>query len=260
MSGVAPPGAQPSAQPGIPSAAVGTPAAILLRRLGTLSALSATEADLVRGIAAVPRQHPVRSELCAEGSICLPRFVVSGWACRQRILADGRRQIVSFLLPGDLIGPVLRPRIASPCAAIALTQVETVDGTALGDLSNDPAAARQGIARAVHLIDRLDDVLLRDQIVRLGRQTAYERTLNLLLEFRDRLLAVGLGQPDRYAMPLTQETLADALGLSVVHVNRTLQQIRRDGLVELRSGMVLLKDVELIEATADWQPLPRTLD
>lgn len=238
------------------SGAFSSAGAILLRRFKALGSLSPAEADLLLGVAASPRQHPVRTEICAAGSACPPRFVVSGWVCRQRILADGRRQIVSFVLPGDPIGPLLRPRIASPCSATALTQVETVDGTVLTDAANEPGESRQGITRAVHLMDRLGEVLLRDQIVRLGRQTAYERVLHLLLEFRDRLLLVGLGQRDRFAMPLTQETLADALGLSVVHVNRTLQQIRRDGLIELRSGGVVLHDLENIEAMADWQPLP----
>ena len=79
-----------------------------------------------------------------------------------------------------------------------------------------------------------------DQITRLGRRTAYERFGNLLLELYHRLHVVGLARDGRFALPLTQEMLADALGLSVVHVNRTVQQMRRDGLLELRAGTVVI--------------------
>ena len=235
-------------------------ATLLLRRLASFGPLSDAETDQVRLLPGGRRLHPPRSELYPEGNACPARFVVAGWGCRQRVLADGRRQIVSFLLPGDLIGPVLRPRLRSLCGGLALTGMETVDITPLVDVADQAGPARSGIARAMHLLGRMDEFALRHQVVRLGRQTAFERTLHLLLELRDRLTRVGIGQADRFAMPLTQEILADALGLSAVHVNRVLQQARRDGLIELRGGVVILLRTELIEAITDWQPLPEPVD
>ena len=97
---------------------------------------------------------------------------------------------------------------------------------------------------------------MSDHIVRLGRQTAYERMVHLMLEFHHRLQIAGLATNDSFPMPLTQEVMADSLGLSVVHVNRTLQQVRRDGLLEIRSGQVKLLDLKLMQAVADWVPVP----
>jgi CRP-like cAMP-binding protein len=99
-----------------------------------------------------------------------------------------------------------------------------------------------------------DDVRFRDHVVRLGRQTAYERVVHLMLEFSSRLDAIGQVSEQGFALPVTQEILADALGLSVVHINRTLQQIRRDRLFDLRSGQVTLRQIDLMKAMADWSP------
>ena len=238
------PGARLASQPG--------PADILLRRFLALAPLSGEEAGLLRELPATTRQHAARSELNPEGVVMPPRILVAGWACRQRLLADGRRQIVSFVLPGDLLDPTLRPRLPSPCAAVALTAAATVDAAPLVRQAERADAANSGIAQAIRLMCGSDVMLLRDHIMRLGRQTAYERMLHLLLELHDRLRTVGLVEGGRFDLPLTQEVLADALGLSIVHVNRTLQQIRREGLVEMKGGSVALLEPELMEVAADW--------
>src|SRR5262249_10318746 len=90
-----------------------------------------------------------------------------------------------------------------------------------------------------------------------GRLTAYERVAHLLLELFHRLRPVGFTQGNRYLLPLTQEMLADALGLSVVHTNRTLQQLRRDRLIELNSSAVNILQPEALAELADYrQPAP----
>jgi CRP-like cAMP-binding protein len=93
--------------------------------------------------------------------------------------------------------------------------------------------------------------------VRLGRQTACGRFAHLMLELSGRLARLGLVSGDSFAMPLTQEVLADALGLSVVHVNRTVQLLRREGLLDIRGGMVSLLQPERLRALASWAPLPQ---
>ncbi len=231
-------------------------ARMVLDRLNSLAALSQAETGLVQSLRNGRRRHTARSELYAESTPIPARFVLSGWGCRQRILSDGRRQIISLLLPGDLIGPTLRPRLLTPCTGVALTTMETADITPLMEHAYTVAPNQSGLTRALHLLDRLDEVTLRNQIMRLGRQTAYERTLHLLLELRDRIGASGGVQADRYPMPLTQEVLADVLGMTVVHVNRTLQQARREGTIELKTGTVTLLKTSLIEALTDWHPRP----
>ena len=90
--------------------------------------------------------------------------------------------------------------------------------------------------------------------MRLGRQTASGRFAHLMLELHERLARVGLADESCFAMPLTQEALADVLGFSVVHVNRTVQQLRRDCLLDVRSGTVVLMQRECLQDLASWTP------
>jgi CRP-like cAMP-binding protein len=176
-----------------------------------------------------------------------PSILLSGWACRTRIFSDGRRQILSLLLPGDLIGVHRQSR---PMAATGIT--------ALTDVTLCPAPRPQpdqpGLAEAYARSGAVEEFYLFRQIARLGRLSAYERVLDLLLETRDRLSIVGLGAADGFPMPLTQEALADTLGLTSVHVNRTLQTLRREGLLDLRSGVARLTDIDRLMRMIDYRP------
>jgi CRP-like cAMP-binding protein len=159
------------------------------------------------------------------------RLVLSGWVAEARVISDGRRQITVIRLPGDLIDLAACRRLG--LNVTGLTRFQTADGSGLAAaIAADPAshACEQAGAQQAHV----------DQITRLGRLSAYERTSHLLLELHERLLTVGLAGPGSFHMPLTQEVLADVLGLSIVHVNRTMQQLRRDGLISYRSSQVSL--------------------
>jgi CRP-like cAMP-binding protein len=228
----------------------------VISRLSSLVGLSAAELRVLEELPGPPRMYPARSELVGVGMVQAPQLLLSGWACYHRLLGDGRRQIVSFLLPGDPVGSLLNAGLPSNCAAIALTPVSTIDARPLVAAA-EPSEGLPGLSHLLRVMASREEMALRDQIVRLGRQTAYERMVHLFLEFRDRLHSAGLAAGHSFTLPLTQETLADALGLSVVHVNRTLQQIRRDGLLELRGGTVTLLQPEGLEAAADWRPPPR---
>ena len=219
-----------------------------------MGGLSETELDLLRSLGDRRERRVAGEEIVAEGEhASRPQFIVSGWACRQRVLADGRRQIFSILLPGDGIG-FSRSQRAELASVHALTAVETVDAGPV--LSAVQTGRAPGVARALAAIEPLEQMLLLDQMVRLGRQTAYERVAHLLLELQRRLEIAGLGDSQRFPLPLTQEILADALGLSMVHINRTLQQLRREGLIELRSGVAILLERDFLTRIADYR-LPR---
>ncbi len=225
----------------------------IVHRLQAFATLSAAELQFLRDLSRQTRNHDPRAELCQEGRVPAPRILLSGWACRQRMLGDGRRQIISFLLPGDPCSSLERPAVASHCAVVALTPVTVVEARAL-ETAITGATAYPGLALAIRLMTIQDGLLLQDQVVRLGRQTAYERMVHLLLELRSRLSVVQMVEGNVFPMPVTQEILADALGLSIVHVNRTLQQIRRDGMLEFRYGQVTILDLAMMEAVADWAP------
>jgi CRP-like cAMP-binding protein len=222
---------------------------VVVRRLRLLSALSDAELELLRSLGERRHRHAAGDELVTEGDLTdRPRFIVSGWACRQRVLPDGRRQIFNFLLPGDGLG-LNRSLGAELSTVTALTALETADAEPL--LSAVQAGRAPGLARALAAIEPIEHKLLLDHLVRLGRQTAYERVAHFLLELQRRLEITGLGDDQRFPLPLTQEIMADALGLSIVHVNRTLQQLRRERLIELRSGVTILLQPELLADIAD---------
>lgn len=222
----------------------------IVRRMRRLANLSEQESELLRRLGERRERHSQGEQLAAEGAGGVrPRFVVSGWACRQRLMPDGRRQIFSLLLPGDSIGFDARPALAT---VSALTALETVDAGAVQDAIR--AGGSPGLAHAVSANQLLEDALLLDHAVRLGRLTAFERVAHFLLELQHRLEIVGLGDRQRFPLPLTQEILADTLGLSIVHVNRTLQQLRRSGMIELRSGVAILLEPEAMARLCDYRP------
>jgi|GEM_PF-1678052 len=174
--------------------------------------------------------------------------VVSGWIAETRILSDGRRQIFCFLIPGD-VATTSRASDIGGRALVALTNAEVADAGALG-LPETGDANGNWVAEAA----RRSEARLYDHIVRVGRLTARERVLNLLLELHDRLDSIGLVKENTFRLPLTQEVFADALGLSVVHINRTLQQLRREGLITLGRGAVTLHHQHKLSAIAYYQP------
>ena len=238
------------------------PADVVLKRLRSLAPLSERESALVLGLGAQRQTNPAGVELYREGSaIGRPKVLLDGWAARCRVLPDGRRQIFTFVLPGDAIGLCSRSEPVALSSTIGLTRTITADAASLADAAYQRNDDFEGISLAVSVAGTLEEASLLDHIVRLGRQTAYERMAHLLLELRWRLMTVGLGTERKFPMPLTQEGLADALGLSIVHVNRTLQQLRREGLVEARSGYVEILKPEVMIAASDFRlPQPTRQD
>ncbi len=243
-----------SGTPASTAAPVPSGVSAFILRLSALCKLSAEEIHLLQGLGRFVRSHLSNTEIAVDGAPMSARVVVSGWACQQRMLGDGRRQIISLLLPGDVIGSLDQPKLPSKDSFVALTPLVTAEASALvkAVASGDPAY--RGLARAVRLLTQQEIAMMRDQIVRLGRQTAYERMTHLMLELHARLQLVGIAGNNAFPMPLTQETLGDVLGLSAVHTNRVMQQMRRDGLLETRSGQVKILDLKAMRTVADWLP------
>jgi len=224
-------------------------ARVLALGFSAFTSLSDAEGNLLRDLAGATRYHPPYRDLhAAEAPPPPPRMIVAGWAAQYRQLADGQRQVVSLRLPGDFVAPLGQLRFPSACAVAALTELETVDAQPLADAG----PAHPGLAHAVRVMAHLEAALLDEQIVRLGRQTAGGRFAHLMLELHDRLGRVGLAGEGRFALPLTQHALADVLGFSVVHVNRTLQQLRRDCLLDMRNGTVVLMQRDRLQELAGW--------
>lgn len=228
---------------------------MLLHRLSRFAHLAPNEVALVGSLSTRSEDYPAGTELVAEGqSLDSPRLLLSGWACRFRMLPDGRRQIFEFILPGDIYGLCLRPQAIALTTAVALTPVVIADASALGEAIMQKPEEFPGLTAALHSTASLEEAYLLNQLMRVGRQTAYERTAHLILELHERLGVVGLAEETTVPIPLTQEIMADALGLSVVHLNRTLQQLRRNQLIEFKSGQVRLLQPEQLAGIADFRP------
>ncbi|HEY8614752.1 Crp/Fnr family transcriptional regulator [Phenylobacterium sp.] len=150
-----------------------------------------------------------------------------------RVLPDGRRQIYLLALPGDVV--LARPQdVGAHCSLVALSALECVDVAQL--LNRVRQADREDVAQAMNQALHQMQERRYDAVVRLGRRTAMQRVADLLLELHDRVHELGLVGSDGFRLPLTQEHFADALGLSVVHVNRSLRTLRRNKLVNFRFG------------------------
>lgn len=219
-----------------------------ISRLGSLSPLDTHEWKALAEAQEVRLRIPAHRGIIDEGErVTAPRIILSGWAGRTRIFADGRRQILSLLLPGDLIGKCRQSHPLAATGAVALTDMVLCPAP-------EPRHEKRGLAEAYARSGALEEFYLFRQIARLGRMSAYERIVDLLLEARERLAAVALGPKDSFHFPITQEALADLLGLTSVHVNRTLKALRQDGVMDLRSGTLHIKDparlVDLVEHRA----------
>jgi len=233
---------------------VADPGAIIARGFAQYASLNEQENSYLAAQLVNVQRYPARSELIpANSESAAALFLLSGWACRARSLADGRRQIIEFLLPGDIVGFSPTKGRRALAAAYALTPV-TVSLASNFYQAFDDTGPFEHFTAVRRALEKNQEMRLINQIVRAGRQTAYERLSHLLLEFHDRLARVGLARDYTFAMPLTQEILADGLGLSVVHVNRTLQQLRREQLLTLTDGIVTLLEPATLARIADFQP------
>jgi CRP-like cAMP-binding protein len=204
-------------------------------------------ARALRSVASPTERYPAATLITPAGSTPRPKLILSGWACELRTIEDGRRQIFSFALAGDAV--VSRPASAAhSCVLMALTAVECIDVERTLSGAQDPG--RQDLARAIEQSLQVARERRYTQAVRLGRRSAVERVGDLLLELYDRLQMVDLVEAGGFPIALTQEHLADALGLSTVHVNRRLRTLRTRKLATLRFGRVSGFDREGLAALA----------
>jgi CRP-like cAMP-binding protein len=223
----------------------------LARKLGAFVALSEPE------LAALELFHQRRRifdpgiDLVRQGQPGQSAFILAnGWVCSYKLLSSGSRQIVDFQIPGDFLG--LRSVLfrTSDHNVESLTKVE-VSEVSSNDLI-EAFANTPRLATAVLWAASRDEAMVVEHLVDIGRRNAVERTAHFLLELGARLKLVGLGTREGYACPLSQFKLADALGLTAVHINRVLRQLREEGLMTFRSGQVIFDNFERLVEVADF--------
>jgi CRP-like cAMP-binding protein len=195
------------------------------------------------------REIGSRRDLIREGDP--PRVVnliLEGWACRYKTLPDGRRQIVSLFIPGDLcdLNVYILKEMDHNIGAITALRVAEIGRDDFEQLMIE----HPRIMQALFWDELVTVAIQREWTLNVGQRTAYERISHLLCEMFLRLKVVGLADGTSCHFPLTQLDLADATGLTAVHVNRTLQELRRDGLIELHSKTLTIPDLDALKAAA----------
>lgn len=185
------------------------------------------------------------------------KLLCKGWAIRSVQIDDERRQILDFVLPGDSLGSHVDGAQVMTCDVIALTACEVAE-LELREVEQ-VASRRPAFGKGLRHVLTVQLAQANDQVLRLGRMTAYERLCSFLLDIyqRQRLRMPG---SDTVDFPITQTVVADALGLSVVHVNRQVMQLRREGLVTLNRRQLVVHDVERLAKVCnyrDWHFEPK---
>ncbi|GJD95707.1 Crp/Fnr family transcriptional regulator [Methylobacterium iners] len=225
----------------------------LIRKLDAFVSLSDDDKAHLAQLTARPRLVEARTDLVREGDV--PDGVVvilEGFACRYKIRESGARHITAYLLPGDLgdVDVGLLPRMDHAIGTLSPCRVVRLDPAAVEDLlQNHPR-----IARALRIGTLVDEATLREWLVNVGCRSALERIAHLMCELLLRLQVVGLASANRYALALTQLDLADTTGLSNVHVNRSLQELRRRGLIVQKSRTLEILDLPGLKAVAEFKP------
>jgi CRP-like cAMP-binding protein len=238
-------------------------ASLLIRKLERFEPWSADERQSVLDTIDSTIRLPAHAHLVQEGEI--PdgiHVVLEGFACGYKLLPDGRRQIVSYCVPGDVcdLRITLLPRMDCSIGTISQALVARLSRERLQAITYQSPR----LARAFWQTALVEQAIAREWLINVGQRTAFSRAAHLLCEMFLRLRAVGLVQENMCEFPLTQTEIADTLALSTVHVNRTLMELRRSGLITLRDKQLTIHHLPALEAAAGFTPaylhLEATLD
>jgi CRP-like cAMP-binding protein len=228
-----------------------TGASALAHKLNRFLPLEPDELASLAGLEARRRSIAAHTEIVHERQEGHHAFILQeGWACAFKLLPDGGRQVIDFPVPGDVMG--LRSVLlrTSDHAFTAVTDVVVAEVSAQQILNTFQKAPRLGAA--ILWAASRDEAMVVEHLVNIGRRSALVRTAHLLLELGLRLQFVGLGSDSGFACPLNQYFLADALGLTAIHVNRVLRQLRERGLVTFRDGRVAFHDLVALRTLAEY--------
>lgn len=178
--------------------------------------------------------------------------VLSGWAFRYKILEDGRRQILNYLMPGDLMGlqGSLMNEMQHSVEALTPVNLCVFERDRLRGLFEHHAT----LAYDLTWIAAREERILDEHLLSIGRRSALERAAYLLVYLHTRAKAVGLFRGRKATLPLTQNHIADTLGLSVVHTNKTLRKLAQRGMVKWLDRGCEVLDSGALAGIANWEP------
>ncbi|HEY8572785.1 Crp/Fnr family transcriptional regulator [Phenylobacterium sp.] len=225
----------------------------LIRKLESISRLDPADRKALGALPLRTRSVEAGVEVIAQGSSPTEAcFVIEGWLCRYALTIDGGRQIVSFHIPGDLPDrdSVHMPHLDHAIGSVSAARVAFIPHADLIALTQ----THTNIALAMWRDSVVDAGVFRQWLTGLGRRTARQRVAHLICEMATRLELLGLSDGDHFAFPVNQAQLADALGLSAVHVNRMVQDLRIEGLITWKASVMTIHDPAHLRAVAGFDP------
>lgn len=224
----------------------------LVRKLESFVTLSKEDRSILDRIGANPRLIGPRVDLIREGDTPDDVFlIVEGMACRHKMRENGARQIMAYLLPGDLcdLDVTLLKLMDHSVSTLSACQVVRITPETVAEMIRH----HPQVARALRKSALVVDATLREWLVNVGCRSALQRIAHLFCELLVRLQAVGLVQDGSYPLPLTQMDLAHTTGLSNVQVNRSLQELRRRGLIEWKGKRLTILDLPRLRGIAEFK-------
>jgi CRP-like cAMP-binding protein len=225
-----------------------------LKKLRLRTTISADEERVIRGLVAESRRSRADTVLVKSGQpLNVSMLVLDGWLVRSKDLPSGERQVMEIHLPGDfadLHGFTLK-RLDHDLIAITECVIAYVPHERLTELTEK----YPHLTRVYWLSTNIDAAITREMALSLGQRSALSRMAHLFCELHTRLAIIGRTDDDTFEFPLTQRELGECLGLTVVHVNRTLQELRRRGLVQAENRRVTITDRRGLEALAEFDPI-----
>lgn len=222
-----------------------------IEKLRGFGALSEEDVASLSAATSRPVKYSTRHDLIREGDRPGPMFVIlDGWACRYKILPNGTRQVLAFLMPGDAcdLHISLLAEMDHSIQTITPALVATIAQPAMTALLD----ARPGIARALYTAQLIDEGTLRAWITSMGRRSSGERVAHLMCELYLRARNIGLIDEAPFELPLSQLLLADALGMTAVHLNRVLKNLRSTNAISLRRGKLVIDNPTSLARTAGF--------
>jgi CRP-like cAMP-binding protein len=224
----------------------------LALRLGRYAPLRSEDKRALEAEAMNIRRFGPRDNLSRQGERVERIFaIVEGFACRYKLLPDGRKQIIAFMLPGDVCDT---RTFSVPVMDHSIAAMSTVDAVVLTAAAVRRLESVPTLAQVLARNSIVHQAIAREWLINIGHRTSFERLGHLLCELFERLHAVGLVREGTCEIPLTQPDLADTLALSAVHVNRTLMELRRSGLVSFQSKQLVVHDYASLQRASGFDP------
>ncbi|WP_244005230.1 Crp/Fnr family transcriptional regulator [Methylobacterium sp. J-088] len=226
---------------------------MLIRKLESIATLSNAERQAIQSLPVRIQNLRARQDIVRDGDqpthCCL---ILDGWACRYKMLSEGKRQILSFHVSGDVLNlqSLHVPTMDHSIATLTKAVIAFIPHETLRELT----ASHPGLAAAFWRDTLIDAAVFREWLVSMGRRTSFEHVAHLFCELYLKLQSVGLAGDHRCPLPITQTDIADALGLTPVHINRVLQEMRGRTLITLRGRMLVMEAWDELLRVSEFDP------